>query len=90
MYQIKVVRRFEKDVQNCHKRGYNLELLEYAIEALRTSGNLPQKFKPHKLKGNFIHHWEAHLKPDWLIIWINNEKEKNITLVRTGTHSDLF
>lgn len=90
MYQIKALKRFEKDLQNSYKRGYNMELLEHVIETLRESGRLPQKYKPHKLKGNYMLHWEAHIKPDWLIIWIINEKEKNITLVRTGTHSELF
>lgn len=90
MYQIKALKRFEKDVQNCYKRSCNMELLECVIETLRESGRLHQKYKPHKLKGNYIHHWEAHIKPDWLIIWIINEKEKNITLVRTGSHSELF
>ena len=56
MYQIKALKRFEKDVQNCHKHGCNMELLEYVIETLRESGRLHQEYKPHKLKGNYIHH----------------------------------
>lgn len=90
MYQIASVTRFEKDVKTCKKRGYDLTLLLTAIKTLEKTGTLPTSMKPHKLKGNFVHHWEAHLKPDWLLIWLIDEKEQIITLVRTGTHADLF
>jgi len=33
---------------------------------------------------------EAHIEPDWLIVWETNEKELILYLIDTGTHSDLF
>jgi len=51
---------------------------------------MPENFHPHKLSGNYKDSWECHIKPDWLLIWNINEKESEIWLVRTGTHSDLF
>lgn len=48
------------------------------------------KHKPHKLKGNYAGNWEAHIKPDLLIIWFEITAENEITLLRLGSHSDLF
>ena len=71
-----------------------MEELVTAIELLRETGTLPiitpKKYKPHKLKGNYVHHWEGHIESDWLIVWLVDEENKIVTLVRTGTHSDLF
>jgi mRNA interferase YafQ len=33
---------------------------------------------------------ECHIQPDWLLIWIQNDKTLTLLLTATGTHSDLF
>lgn len=33
---------------------------------------------------------ECHISPDWLLIYSRDITIKIVTLVRTGTHSDLF
>jgi mRNA interferase YafQ len=43
---------------------------------------------PHRLSGEWNRLWECHIEPDWLLIW--DETEEKLTLVRTGTHADLF
>ncbi|MCB9033489.1 MAG: type II toxin-antitoxin system YafQ family toxin [Chitinophagales bacterium] len=90
MYQINSTNQFEKDVKLCKKRGYKMELLLQTILILEEKGKLPATYKPHKLTGNYKGFWECHIKPDWLLIWLQNDKEKQITLTRTGTHADLF
>ena len=90
MYKIKTTNRFEKDFIKCTKRNYNIDALGLVIELLESSGKLPNQYKPHLLSGNFNGYWECHIKPDWLLIWRNNENDKIIELVRTGTHADLF
>jgi len=73
------------------KRGYDMELLNSAIKILIATGTLPiDKYKTHQLKGNFINFMEAHLQPDWLLIWRINKNAVTIVLTHTGTHSDLF
>jgi len=73
------------------KRGYDMELLNNAIKILIATGTLPvDKYKTHKLKGNFINFMEAHLQPDWLLVWHINKNAVTIILTHTGTHSDLF
>jgi mRNA interferase YafQ len=93
-YSIVYGNKFLKDAKKMEKRGWDMKELKTAVTYLEKTGTLPEitskKYRPHKLTGNYVHHWEAHIKPDWLIIWLLNEDEKTITLVRTGTHADLF
>lgn len=90
MYDLIYTSRFNKDIKLCQKRNYNFSELKKIIETLENTGKLPQKYHPHILSGNYSKHWECHIKPDWLLIWLQDEKSQEITLVRTGTHSDLF
>ena len=81
---------FKKDYKLLKKRGYDLVILQKVVEELLKRGTLPAKFIQHPLRGNYNGFFECHIKPDWLLIWRINESERIITLVRTGTHSDLF
>jgi mRNA interferase YafQ len=90
MYLIRFTNRFKKDVRRCKKRGYNLSCLEQAIDILQKNGNLPPKYKVHKLSGQYDGLWECHLNPDWLLVWEQNEKVFTMLFMATGTHSDLF
>ena len=90
MFQLVFTNKFNKDVKLLQKRGYNMELVKIAILLLESTGNLPSEYNSHKLAGKYTDYWEAHLKPDWLIIWKLVVKENAIWLTRTGTHSDLF
>lgn len=90
MYKIITTNRFEKDVLRCKKRGLNLSDLQTAMKILEKDGFLPEKYKPHKLSGKYVNCWECHIKPDWLLIWEQNEIELILLFLNTGTHSDLF
>ena len=90
MYQLTSTNQFEKDYKLCKKRGYKMELLNVIFQNLEQTGSIPPKYKPHKLSRNYKDFWECHIKPDWLLIWHQEESSKTITLTRTGTHSDLF
>jgi len=90
MYEIRISNRFKKQVKLCEKRGYDISLLEKAIEILSETGTLPTSYRPHKLSGNYAGFWECHIKSDWLLIWEQNDKELYLLFTGTGTHSDLF
>lgn len=90
MYKIVATGSFKKDVKRCMKRGLNMDLLDEVILTLEKTGNLPAKYKPHVLVGNYKDCWECHIKPDWLLIWKQEEVIQLISLLNTGTHSDLF
>jgi mRNA interferase YafQ len=90
VYKIKTSNTFEKDFARCISRKLEINHLEEVLNLLEQDGRLPNPFKPHQLSGHFKGYWECHIKPDWLLIWRQNNKTKIIELVRTGTHSDLF
>ena len=89
-YRIIPSKRFEKDLKRCEKRGYNMQLIKDAIMLLAETGTLPASYRPHKLSGQYGGCWECHLKPDWLLIWEQNDTELILLFTGTGTHSDLF
>lgn len=89
-YDIGYTHRFEKDLKICQKRGMNLSLLEKVISQLAATGSLPEQYKPHKLQGKYNGLWECHLRPDWLLVWAQNDHELTLLFTNTGTHADLF
>jgi mRNA interferase YafQ len=90
MYTITTTNKFDKSLKLCKKRNYDLSLLQVVIDILQKEGKLPQKYKSHKLSGNYQDCWECHIKPDWLLVWKQNDTELILLLLDTGTHSDLF
>ena len=91
MYTIDYTNEFKKQAKLAQKRGRDMDLLNTAIKILIETGTLPvDKYKTHTLKGNYANMWEAHLQPDWLLIWRTNKNTLTIVLTHTGTHSDLF
>ena len=81
-------RSFGKDVKLAQKRNLNLSKLKEVVIALVEERTLPEKHRLHKLKGDYADCWECHIDPDWLLIYKLNKKE--LILIRTGSHSDLF
>jgi mRNA interferase YafQ len=89
MYELFYTTKFKKDLKK-FKKDFNL--IGGFLKSLQEKGikGIPQKMKPHMLKGNYNNNWECHIKPDLLVIWFQIENPKKITLVRIGSHSDLF
>jgi len=90
MYKIEYTKRFKKDVKRAVKRGYNMSLLENAIDLLQKTGTLPPEYKTHILHGDYAGKYECHIKSDWLMIWEQNDDILKLLFLATGTHSDLF
>lgn len=93
MFTLKSTNQFKKDAKRVIKRASkNLELIEDFLIKLQSNGaaGIEKKHFPHKLTGNYKDNWEAHIKPDLLIIWFEITNENEIILLRLGTHSDLF
>ena len=90
MYKIATTNRFEKDIIRCIRRNWDITILEVVVQALEQNGVMDEQYKPHPLKGSLKDYWECHIKGDWLLIWSRNDVKKEIVLIRTGTHSDLF
>lgn len=80
--------QFKKDIKKQKKRGKDLQKLKEIIDILVSSKPLPEKHRDHALSGNWSGWRDCHIEPDWLLIYKISIEE--LTLGRTGTHSDLF
>ena len=89
-YEVKFTNRYKRELKLMKKRGMRMELLENVINLLREGKPLPLIYNDHPLEGNYKGFRECHIKPDWLLIYLIQENILVLTLMRTGTHSDLF
>lgn len=80
--------QFKKDYKLAMKRGKKLQALPTVLEAMLENQALDSKYKVHRLSGDWSGYWECHLEPDYLMVYTLSEEA--ITLVRLGTHADLF
>ncbi len=93
MYLLRETTQFKKDLKRIIRRNTNdINLIKNILKTLKVKGveGIPIQMKPNRLKGNYKNNWECHIKPDLLIIWIQIESPNEITLIRLGSHSDLF
>lgn len=90
MFEIEVTHRFLKDLKLARKRNLDENKLNQVIELLAQGRQLPERNHDHVLVGDYKGCRECHISPDWLLIYSIEEVVKIITLIRTGTHSDLF
>jgi mRNA interferase YafQ len=88
MRSLRTTKQFERDLKRAKRRRKQLDRLWAIAELLVRGDPLPVRCRPHKLSGEWDRLWECHIEPDWLLIW--DETEQTLTLVRTGTHADLF
>ena len=88
MLSIKSTKLFEKDLKRIEKRHLDLKKLNEVVELLVKKKPIPEKYRNHKLRGNFGSLWECHITPDWLLVY--QKSLDSILLVRTGSHSDIF
>jgi len=80
--------QFKKDVKKARKRGKNLGKLKALLSLLIQQTPLPEAYQDHPLRGNWKGCRDAHIEPDWLLLYRVNGEE--LQLARTGTHADLF
>ena len=65
-------------------------LLDKVVGLLRQGKQLDEKYRDHGLSGNFAGFRECHIKPDWLLVYLIENDVLTLTLVDTGSHSDIF
>lgn len=82
--------KFKKDLKLAIKRGFNIELLREVVNILVNQENLEDKYCDHSLSGEYGGFRECHIEPDWLLVYKIDNKDLELFLFRTGTHSDLF
>lgn len=89
-YSLEFTNQYLKDLKLARKRGLDEGKLNEVLLILISGESLPAKYKDHLLIGNYSGFKECHISPDWLLVYSIESTLKIVTLVRTGTHSDLF
>jgi mRNA interferase YafQ len=80
--------RFRRDIKRMQKRGKDMDKFKALIGLLAAEQPLLASYNAHPLKGSWKPHWDAHIEPDWLLIYL--AQDGILFLERTGTHADLF
>lgn len=89
-YKAIATSQFKRDYKRVKKRKKNIDLLNKAILALANGEQLPDAMRDHGLAGDWQGFRECHIQPDWLLIYRIDDDILVLTLMRTGSHSDLF
>ena len=90
MYKLKFTTAYKRSYKLMKKRGLDLSLLEEVVDRLRRGLPLDGKYRDHELTGNLKGFRECHIKPDWLLLYLLENDVLTLTLVDTGSHTDIF
>ena len=90
LFEISRTNQFKRDFKRITKRNYDVSKLEKFLTILVSGKVLPEKYKVHPLSNNFKGYFDCHIEPDWILLYKKDESNRIITLVRTGTHADIF
>ena len=89
-YELVLTGKFKKGLKLAKKRGLDIKLLEDIVDKLQNGIPLEEKHRDHELKGKFKGFRECHIQQDWLLMYLIEDDVLVLTLVDTGTHSDMF
>ncbi len=90
---LKETGQFKSDKKHIKRSGrYDWEKMRSVVKELMNDRPLDEKHRDHKLSGEYEGARECHVEPDWLLIYDKdgNVKTGILTLIRTGSHSELF
>lgn len=77
----------KKDLKRYRRDLSKMQHLYAVLKYLANDEELPAKYHPHMLSGEYKGCLECHIENDYLLIWIDNN---DIYIQRVGTHSELF
>ena len=81
--------QYKKDFKRYRNQPKKLRALGEVIDILAQGKPIPAYYYPHMLRGQYRGCMECHIQDDFLLIWIDEERDV-IELVRLYTHSELF
>jgi mRNA interferase YafQ len=59
----------KKDVKKARKWGKDLDKLKALLSLLIHQTPLPEAYQDHLLRGNWKGYRDAHIEPDWLLLY---------------------
>lgn len=90
-YKVISTKRFRKDLKKqLLSRKITKSDFDTVIDFLVHEKKLPPKHCDHALKGDWKGFRECHLKPDLLLVYRQDKDLLILSLIRLGSHSDLF
>ncbi|MCQ2752502.1 MAG: type II toxin-antitoxin system YafQ family toxin [Coriobacteriales bacterium] len=88
-YKLRYTKKFSNDLKRLKKQGKSFEKLDAVTSALTNGQKLDKKYKDHALTGMYKGFRDCHIEPDWILIYRKNKTTITLTLMRTGSHSEL-
>lgn len=79
--------QYKKDLKKYSKDPKKMQALLVILQKLQNEIPIPEENRPHQLKGEYKGCMECHVGSDFLLVWMDSNI---ITLVRLGSHSELF
>ena len=89
MKKLKPTSQYKKDYKRYRNNPTKVKKLFDILELLRQEKPIPEENRPQPLTGNYRGHMECHIEGDFLLIWMDPNNDI-ISLVRLGSHSELF
>jgi len=86
IYQVRLGKRYKKDLKRIKRSNVDLDRLEDIVEILSKGEKLPETYLDHPLKGHLNGYRVCHIKPDWLLLYKIYKAELMLLLVSTGDH----
>lgn len=83
---------YKKELKKYKKNPERIKAILEIVCILSEKGSegIPPQKRPHPLTGNYKGSLECHIEPDLLLIWTQDDQNREIVLQRIGNHSDLF
>jgi len=88
MLKLFISNEFKKDIKRLQKKHYDIEKLNALVDILINKKTIPNNYRLHTLKGDWAGYKKCHIDKNWLLIFY--EDKDSITLIKTGSHDELF
>ena len=88
MKKVTPTNQFKSDLKKYQNKQKIVDDLMNVIKMLQAGQKLPEKFKDHKLKGQYSSCRDCHIRPDDVFIYEINDTE--VILIRFGSHAELY
>jgi mRNA interferase YafQ len=73
-YAVAQTSQFKRDLKRAIRRGCNLAAIKAVVSQLAEGEPLPSRHRDHALTGNYSGFRECHIAPDWLLIYLIDDK----------------
>lgn len=88
MREVRISAQFKKDAKRYKNSPRVQEKINEAIRILASDATVPVNLREHTLRGIYAGFLECHAAPDLLLIYTKTENV--LTLIRVGSHAELF